>query len=115
LFFKLILQRVEPSKDYYFKVIPDDTTNIAEVHNLSIDDAETIYDKYAEKINEECDVYIGDGDVDYYDAEQCKKISEWLKSNIDKENNKHIRDELNILLNYCLRAIDLNTWVVIEI
>ncbi len=115
MYFKLILEKAEPSNDFYFTEIPNDTSNIAKEHTLSMEDAELLYDKYAERINVECDVYIGDGDANYFNAEQCKKIIKWLEKNIDNEDNIKLKDHLTILLQYAKEAVELGTWIIIEI
>ena len=46
MYIELIEKRVEPSEDYYFKVIPNDTKGISKRYDISMDDAERFYDKY---------------------------------------------------------------------
>ena len=69
---------------------------------------------FAIPVNELCDSLLGYGDVDYLDADKCKKLIPWLEESIKKESNGKVIDTYNKLKEFAKRAIDLNTGIIIE-
>lgn len=115
MYIELIKKRVEPSDEYYFKVIPNDTKDISERYEISMDDAEMFYDKYADSLGECCEVMIGDGDVECFDKEKCKKIVKWAEEIINDESDPKQLQIIKTLINYSKQAIELDTWIIIEV
>lgn len=115
MFIELIEKRVEPSEDYYFKVIPNDTKGISKRYEISMDDAEKFYNKYADNLRDTCNIFIGDGDVEMFGKEECARIEKWAQEVMKHEKDKELMSIIKVLYNYAKEAIKLDTWIVIEI
>ena len=69
---------------------------------------------FALPVNELCGSILGYGDVDYLDANKCKKLISWLEENTKKESNAKVVEIYNKLKEFAKRAVDLNTGIIIE-
>ena len=67
-----------------------------------------------DEIDNKCDAFDY-GDIDYFDAQKCVILMEWIEERLQKSITARYREILEILKDYCNRAIELNTGVVIEL
>jgi len=94
---------LNPSVEYY--ILEND-----------FDDVDLFFDDGAiDEIAERCNSLIGYGEEDYFNAEQCKILSKWIEERLLKPVVPRYKEMLEVLKDYCQRAIELNTGVYIDL
>lgn len=68
-----------------------------------------------DEIDSKCEALLDYGDVDYFDAQKCAILNEWVAQRLQKPTVPRYHKMLEVLSNYCQRAVELNTGVVIEL
>lgn len=80
------------------------------------DDVDLFEDDQAiDEIAQRCDSLIGYGEDDYFNAEKCKIILSWIEERLCKPAVPRYREMLEVLKDYCKRAIEYNTGVYIDL
>lgn len=102
--------------DYYGDIPeePEDSNGIVEEYPLSSGDIKMILNDI-DSIDDACNALLDYGDVDFFNCEKCAKLKEWIDERLKKTMEPRYRELLNVLNDYCTRAIELNTGVVIEL
>jgi len=104
--------------DYYGYIpeIPKEPAGRVEIFPLQNqwDDADLFLNDLPE-IDERCDALLDYGDVDYFNNEKCVKLKEWIVERLNKPIDSRYKELLEVLKNYCERAIELKTGVVIDL
>lgn len=93
---------------------PENPSGRVEEYALSSDDIK-LFMKDIGSLDAACNALLDLGDVDYFNAEKCGKLSEWIKERLEQPVSARYREILETLMSYCERAIELNTGVVIEL
>ena len=93
---------------------PENSYGRVEEHALSSDDIRMFMEDI-DSLNATCNALLDLGDVDFFNAEKCGKLRKWIGERFEKPISARYREILEVLKNYCDRAIDLNTGVVIEL
>ncbi len=80
------------------------------------DDVDLFFDDGAiDEIAEKCDSLIDYGEDDYFDAGKCRILLEWINERLLKPAAPRYKEMLEVLKDYCQRAIALNTGVYIDL
>lgn len=80
------------------------------------DDVDLFFDDGAiVEIAEQCDSLISYGEDDYFNAEKCKILLRWIEERLLKPAVPRYKEMLEVLKDYCQRAIELNTGVYIDL
>ncbi|MCR5149701.1 MAG: hypothetical protein K6B52_00555 [Clostridiales bacterium] len=80
------------------------------------DDVDLFFDDGAiDEIAERCDSIISYGEDDYFNADKCKTLLRWIEERLLKPAVPRYKEMLEILRDYCRRAIELNTGVYIDL
>ena len=80
------------------------------------DDVDFFFDDNAiDEIAKRCDSLIGYGDADYFNAEKCKILKDWIDERLRKPAESRYREMLEVLKDYCQQAVELNTGVYIDL
>ena len=82
----------------------------------SWDDVDLFDDDNAiDEIAKRCDSLISYGDSDYFYASKCAILKEWIEERLQEPTAPRYREMLEVLRDFCQRAIELNTGVVIDL
>lgn len=102
--------------DRWYGPIPeyDDPTGYIEFYDVDQKLHDILLEQFAYPINEVCDTCLDDGDVDFFDKEQCVKLAAWLEGQLAGELNPRLREPYVKLLEFARRAIELGTGVAVE-
>lgn len=102
--------------DYYGDIpeMPEDPNGIVEEYPLSSDDINMLISDI-DSIDSACNALLDYGDVDFFNCEKCKKLNDWIDNKLKDSIEQRYRKILEILKDFCNRAIELNTGVVIEL
>ena len=93
---------------------PENPSGRVEEYALSSDDIE-LFVEDIDSLDAACNALLDFGDVEYFNAEKCGKLSEWIRERLEQPVSARYREILETLMNYCERAIALNTGVVIKL
>jgi len=93
---------------------PESSLGRVEEYPLSSDDIK-LFIKDIDSLDAACNDLLDFGDVDYFNAEKCGKLREWIRERLEQPVSARYREILETLMSYCERAIELNTGVVIEL
>lgn len=93
---------------------PENSSGMIEEYALSSDDIK-LFIKDIDSLDVACNALLDLGDVDYFNAEKCRKLIEWIRERFKQPVSARYREILETLMGYCERAIELNTGVVIEL
>ena len=93
---------------------PENSFGRVEEYSLSSDDIKLLMEDI-DSLDAACNALLDLGDVDYFNAEKCEKLREWISGRLEKTASTRYREILETLKGYCDRAIELNTGVVIEL
>ncbi len=102
--------------DYYGDIpeAPYESGPNVEVYKFKMEDWPLFRDDFIEPVDKLCDVLLDYGDVDYFNAEKCKLLHGWLTERLEKPIVPRLEELYRKLDEFTLRAIDLNTGVVVE-
>ena len=78
------------------------------------DDIDLFYDDIND-INNTCGALLGYGDLDYFNASKCAKLEKWIEERLHKPLVPRYKEILETLKDYCHRAVELNTGVMIDL
>ena len=96
----------------------DDINNDTRVEHyksdMQLDDAALFLDDI-DDIDRKCNSLLDYGDVEWFDAKQCKKLLEWINERLKKPIIPRYEKLLCVLKDFCSRAIELNTGVIIDL
>lgn len=85
------------------------------IEEYRVDDVvDWFLDNMVDKINATCDTLLDDGDVDFIDAENCKKLVGMIKSLPSNFIPLESQKAMDVLADYAQRAIEYNTGIEIE-
>ncbi len=84
------------------------------VFQFELEDWPLFRDDFIEPVDALCDVLLDYGDVDYFDAEKCKLLHGWLQARLGKPIVPRLEFLYRKLDEFALRAIELDTGVVVE-
>lgn len=85
------------------------------VEEYRVDDVDNWFlDNMVDRINETCDTLLDDGDVDFIDAEECKKLVCMIKSLPSNFIPLESQKAMDVLVKYAQGAIEYNTGIEIE-
>lgn len=62
-----------------------------------------------------CGATLDIWDVEFFDCDQCIKLQKWIDERLRQPVAPRYRDILMLLKDYCRRAVELHTGVVIEL
>lgn len=103
--------------DYYGNIpeIPDPLKGRVEIQRFTNDGDLTLLLNDIDELDGYCDALLDNGDVDFFDASKCAKLKEWIDERLQKPTVPRYREILEVLRDYCRRAVELNTGVVIDL
>lgn len=74
-----------------------------------------LFENDIDSINQKCGTLLGYGDLDYFDAKKCVLLKEWLTIRMKQPMVPRYEELLEVLYNFCERAIIFNTGVRIDL
>jgi len=74
-----------------------------------------LFDDDITDINDACDALLSYGDLEYFDAAKCAKLEKWIEERLHKPLFPRYKEMLEVLKDYCHRAVELNTGVMIDL
>ena len=80
-----------------------------------VENDEEFFEQDIDEIDSVCNALLDLYDVEFFNAEQCALLSNWIEERINKPIEPRYKEILEVLNNYCKRAVTLNTGVVIEL
>ena len=83
--------------------------------SISSSDSLLLDGDFCDPINELCGTLLDYGDIDYFDAEQCKMLVSWINQRLRWECERPLLRLYAVLLEYAEQAIALGTGVVVEL
>lgn len=79
------------------------------------DDIDLFYDDGAiDEIAHRCNSLISYGEADYFNAEKCAILLQWVEDRLSRPCTPRYNEMLEVLRDFCHRAVELNTGVVID-
>ncbi len=93
---------------------PQESGPNVEVFQFDMEDWPLFRDDFIEPVDTLCDVLLDYSDVDYFDADKCKLLHGWLVERLEKPIQPRLAFLYRKLDEFALRAIELNTGVVVE-
>ncbi len=100
----------------WFEPVENNQTIEYYILENDFDDVDLFFDDGAiDEIAQRCDSLIGYGEDDYFNAEKCKILLGWIEERLLKPAVPRYKEMLEMLKNYCQRAIELNTGVYIDL
>ena len=102
--------------NYYGDIpeVPSDRTDCMEEISLNNDDIE-LFCKDIDSLNSACNSTLDKGDVDFFDVQKCMHLRRWIAQRMTLPLSVRYETILIKLDEYCQRAIELKTGVVIEL
>lgn len=102
--------------DYYGDIpeLPNNLEGRVETYHLSAEENEWLVDD-SMSINEKCNTLLDYGDIDFFDGKKCELLIEWIDKRETENISNNYKELLQNLKEYCQRAIDLKTGIVIEL
>lgn len=82
---------------------------------LEQDDLILLNDDFVDPINETCGTLLDYGDIDYFDASQCKELCMWLEDRLGKDCDDRLAVLYRKLHEYAIKAVELGTGLVVEL
>lgn len=113
--FELFLSLI--AVEYYGRVPnpKDGDLSQVEIFHLEENDWPLLNEDFVDSVNDLCGTLLDLGDVDFFDVEQCERLSTWLENQLFNEQVQGRLRELYTKLNgYAKRAAELGTGVVVE-
>ena len=79
------------------------------------DDVDLFFEDNAiDEIANRCASLIDYGESDYFNSEKCAVILKWIGERLSNPTTPRYHEILEVLRDFCERAIELNTGVVID-
>ena len=104
---------------HWYGCIPcpkDGSGSEVEVYQLQESDSPLLEANFLEPVDALCDALLDYGDIDFFDADKCKKLSVWLEDQMTEGlATGRLRVLYEKLNEYAQRAIELGTGVVVEL
>jgi len=102
---------------HYFGDIPEaPTTSTGHIEDFILFPTDYAFFKPdLDEINTRCGSLLDGGDADFFDVAKCNKLTPWIKERMLMELPTRYKEILTILLDFCNRALELGTGVVIEL
>ena len=93
-----------------------ETDNRVEYYHLSgeWDDVDLFYDDLS-VIDNKCNALLDYGEADYFDASKCILLKSWIEERLTQEIVPRYKELLEVLYDFCTRAIELGTGVMIDL
>lgn len=118
MFFRLI-KSFDGAQDYYGEIsqyTEEGYSKNTEYYQIETDEErDLLLSDFMNPINNLCGTPLDYGDVDWFSAENCVKLKEWLDDRMQQPCDERLRKLYFILHGYASRAIELNTSVVVEL
>lgn len=70
---------------------------------------------FLDNIDKACDVLVGPYEYDYWNSEKCKIIVSWIEKNKNLIKESKLDDFFKVINEYCIKAIELDTGVEIDL
>ena len=101
----------------YYGPIPNLSCEPDKVEEYSFDEEENewLLDNLVDMINFQCGTLLDDGDVDFFNVEQCKALINLIEDLNDDLIPVKYRRTINILKDYATRAVSYNTGIAIDL
>ncbi len=101
----------------YMPKIPKDREGRVEIYRFDIPrEYWDCFEKdFINPVDGQLDALIDIGDVDFLNADKCKKIIEWLDDRLTKPTPPVLKPFYEKLREYSFRAVELNTGVEIQL
>lgn len=88
---------------------------VSEKYQIEPSDVRLLDQDFVDPINDLCGTLLDDGDVDFFDANQCELLAGWLEERIGRLSDCRLAELYRILLEYANQAVSLGTGMVIEL
>ncbi len=82
--------------------------------NNGWDDAE-LFESDIDDIDRVCGALLDIGDVEFFNADKCVKLSDWITERLKQPLSPRYQNLLGVLKEYCQQAIQLGTGVYIDL
>ena len=101
----------------YMPEIPKDRDGRVEIYRFDVarEDWDLLLDDFIAPVCNLCNALIDIGDVDFLNADKCKKLKSWLEERLQRDVSETLKPIYEKLLEFSSRAIELNTGVEIEL
>ncbi|PLS30251.1 hypothetical protein Uis1B_1921 [Bifidobacterium margollesii] len=86
-----------------------------EIYKMHESDRDPLDEDFTDAINRVCDTTLGYGDVDFFDARQCRLLAGWLEARLEQPITPRLAEIYRKLDDFARRAVEYNTGVVIEL
>jgi len=102
--------------DYFGDIpeIPENPVGIVEEYPLSSEDIKMILND-VDSIDVACNALLDYGDADFFNCKKCEKLQDWIDDRLKSAISPRYREILGVLKDYCTRAVEYNTGMVIEL
>jgi hypothetical protein len=97
--------------------IPKDREGCVEIYRFDVtrEHWDLLLDDFIDPVCDLCEALIDIGDVDFLNADKCKKLKGWLEERLQRDVPETFKPIYEKLLEFSSRAIELNTGVEIEL
>ena len=101
----------------YIPEIPKDREGRVEIYRFDVtrEHWDLLLDDFIDPVCNLCEALIDIGDVDFLNADKCKKLKGWLEKRLQRDVPETFKPIYEKLLEFSSRAIELNTGVEIEL
>ena len=101
----------------YMPKIPKDREGRVEIYRFDVtrEHWSLLLDDFIDPVCNLCEALIDIGDVDFLNADKCKKLKGWLEKRLQRDVPETFKPIYEKLLEFSSRAIELNTGVEIEL
>ncbi|PJM73707.1 hypothetical protein CS006_00475 [Bifidobacterium primatium] len=87
----------------------------SEVYRMHESDRDPMDEDFTDPVNAICGSTLGYGDVDFFDARQCRLLAAWLETRLTQPIDPRLAEIYRRLDDYARRAVQYGTGVVIEL
>ncbi len=68
-------------------------------------------DNFLQEMWDRFDALFDWGDCDYFRADKCGRLADWLKNRLKKDLPDQVKEVYQVMLDYCQKAIDARTGI----
>ena len=86
-----------------------------EKYRIEESDVLLLNEDFVDSVNDACGTLLDYGDIDFFDAEKCKALKNWLVARLNRDCEDRLAELYGKLLDYAEQAIDLDTGIVVEL
>lgn len=98
----------------YIPDVPLHSNERVEIYSFDLDLWLLIDKDFIDPVNNLCGTLLDNGDIDFFDARQCRLLAGWLEARLEQPIDSRLADLYRKLADFARRAIEYGTGVVIE-